>query len=253
MADTMSADKQAIRQRIWDALEQSGAAPRGAHGRIPDFEGSDRAADRLAELDAWRAAHVLKANPDRAQLPVRQRALHDGKLVYMAVPKPADIRPFFRLDPDELRAAGLDLDEVAAHRVAAQSVPKVHVTELRPVDLIVCGSVAVDRCGVRIGKGAGYSDIEVGLLAEAGLISERTTIVTTVHQLQVADDPLPHDRHDFTVDYIVTPEQVISCTGPTNRPTGLVWEDLTAAQAAAIPVLTGMAPLSEHPETGRTC
>lgn len=40
----------------------------------------------------------------------------------------------------------------------------------------------LDRC--RIGKGAGYGDIEVALLAEAGLSGPETTIYTTVHDLQ---------------------------------------------------------------------
>ena len=57
-----------------------------------------------------------------------------------------------------------------------------------------------------LGKGAGYSDIEVALLAEAGLISERTMIATTVHDLQVLDEDLPEQVHDFRVDLIVTPD-----------------------------------------------
>jgi 5-formyltetrahydrofolate cyclo-ligase len=109
-----------------------------------------------------------------------------------------------------------------------------------PVDLIVCGTVVVNRQGVRIGKGAGYSDIEVGLLAEAGLIGPVTIIATTVHQLQVVDEPLPHDEHDFTVDYIVTPQESIFC-GPAYRPRGVVWTNLGEEQIAAIPVLAAMA------------
>lgn len=109
-----------------------------------------------------------------------------------------------------------------------------------PVDLIVCGTVAVNRHGVRIGKGAGYSDIEIGLLTEAGLIEPATIIVTTVHELQVVDEPLPHDEHDFTVDYIVTPEEIITC-GPAYRPHGLVWPKLGQEQIAAIPALAAMA------------
>jgi 5-formyltetrahydrofolate cyclo-ligase len=124
--------KQFVRERVWTLLEESGAAPRGVHGRIPDFTGSDQAAERLTALDEWRAARVMKANPDRAQLPVRQKALRSGKLVYMAMPKLTDIRPFFRLDPGELRQAGLDTDEVAAHQVAAHAVHKVHVGASRP-------------------------------------------------------------------------------------------------------------------------
>ncbi|MGH3697262.1 MAG: 5-formyltetrahydrofolate cyclo-ligase [Pseudonocardiaceae bacterium] len=118
--------------------------------------------------------------------------------------------------------------------------PKVAVNDMHPVDLIVCGSVAVNLSGVRIGKGAGYSDIEVALLAQAGIIGSQTTIVTTVHSLQVLDEPLPHHEHDFSVDYIVTPEKIIHCDAPY-RPTGVIWHALDADKIAAIPVLAAMA------------
>ncbi|MGH3840529.1 MAG: hypothetical protein ACRDS0_03655 [Pseudonocardiaceae bacterium] len=42
-----------------------------------------------------------------------------------------------------------------------------------------------------------------------------------MHQRQVIDEPLPHDVHDFTLDYTVTPEEPISC-GPAYHPRGLV-------------------------------
>jgi 5-formyltetrahydrofolate cyclo-ligase len=47
----------------------------GAAGRIPNFTGAEAAAQRLRGLPEWRRARTLKANPDSAQLPVRQRAL----------------------------------------------------------------------------------------------------------------------------------------------------------------------------------
>ncbi|MGH3752321.1 MAG: 5-formyltetrahydrofolate cyclo-ligase [Pseudonocardiaceae bacterium] len=225
-----------IRERIWSRLAQAQASS-DPHRRIPDFVGAAAAATRLTEVPAWGRARVIKANPDQPQLPVREFALREGKLVYMAVPKLADPLPFFRLDPAEL---GDDAEALAAHRAAAVRAPKTAVADMRPIDLIVCGTVAVNRQGVRIGKGAGYSDIEVGLLAEAGLIGPTTTIVTTVHQLQVIDEPLPHDEHDFTLDYIVTPEEIISC-GPAYCPRGLVWPNLGTEQIAAIPVLAAMA------------
>lgn len=80
---------------------------------------------------------------------------------------------------------------------------------------MICGSVAVSPRGVRIGKGAGYSDIEVALLTEAGLLTDRTTIVTTVDDLQVVDDNLPETDHDFSVDVIVTPTRVLFCISST--------------------------------------
>lgn len=234
MPDTSVDDlKTAARHRVWDSLQSEDAAPPDVHGHIPSFFGAEQAAERLAALDVWRAAAVIKSNPDTAQLPVRIAALNDGKLLYMAVPKLATLEPFYRLDPADLDTP---IEVVATSGGAARLAEKVGVDRMRPVDLIVCGSVAVNRAGVRVGKGAGYSDIEVALLAEAGLIGPATTIVTTVHDLQVVDDDLPETEHDFSVDVIVTPNEVITC-GPPRRPAGIILDHLGPNQLANIPVL----------------
>ena len=197
----------------------------------------DAAADRLAHLPVWHAARVIKAVPDRAQQPVRERALRDGKLLYMAVPMLADDLPFCVLDPASLTVPP---PEAASRETAARIAPKIALDQMRPIDMVVCGSVAVNRQGARLGKGAGYSDIEVALLQEAGLIGPSTVIVTTVHPLQVIDAALPETEHDFSVDLIVTPDEVIEC-GPPRRPRGLYWEHLTEDKIAAIPVLAARA------------
>lgn len=225
--------KRAARERVWSLLEEHGAAPPDVFGRIPSFHGAQKAAERLAELPEWKNAQVIKAVPDTAQEPVRARALREGKLVYMAVPKLAEERPFYLLDPATL---AITPEEAANRRVAARVGQPVDVDAMRPVDLVVCGSVAVDRRGARLGKGAGYSDIEVALLLEAGLIGQATTIVSTVHRLQVVDGELPEGAHDFRVDVVVTPEGVIRCSEP-RRPRGLLWDDLPAEKIEAIPVL----------------
>jgi hypothetical protein len=113
---------------------------------------------------------------------------------------------------------------------------------------VICGSVAVNRNGVRLGKGGGYADLELALLVEAGLVSERTVMVTTVHALQVVDEPLPETEHDFRVDLIVTPDEVIACGSP-RRPPGVMWEPLDEAKIAAVPVLAQ--PGGEFPHGGR--
>lgn len=234
--------KQALRTQVWDLLEREHAVDRGVHGHIPAFTGAGAAATRLAGLPVWRAAQVIKAVPDRAQQPVRERALRDGKLLYMAVPMLADDRPFYVLDPGSLTVP----PQVAASREgAARAAPKIAVDQMRPVDMVVCGSVAVNRDGARLGKGAGYSDIEVALLQEAGLIGPRTLIVTTVHPLQVVDEAIPETEHDFSVDLIVTAGEVIEC-GPPRRPHGLYWEHLTPAKIAAIPVLASRAASNQN-------
>lgn len=227
-------EKQTVRERVWQLLErQQAVPPAGAYGCIPNFVGAEAAADRLAALPAWRTSRVLKAVPDKAQLPARARALAEHKIVYMAVPKLADERPFYLLDPN---AIDVPTAEAASSHVASYVARRVHPNEIQPVDLVVCGSVAVNRDGVRLGKGAGYSDLEIGLLQEAGLLGSETTIVTTVHPLQIVGERLPEAEHDFSVDLIVTPDDVIECGSP-RRPGGIFWEQLSPEQIAAIPAL----------------
>ena len=229
--------KQVIRTRVWDLLVQERVVERGVHGYIPAFTGADAAADRLAALPEWQAAQIVKAVPDRAQQPVRERALRDGKLLYVAVPRLAAELPFFVLDPAELTVTPA---EAATREHAAHHARNIGVEDMRRVDMVVVGSVAVNCRGTRVGKGAGYSDIEVALLQEAGRIGPSTVIVTTVHQLQVIDEPIPETEHDFSVDLIVTPDEVILCE-PQRRPTGLYWNTLTPAKVAAIPALAARA------------
>jgi 5-formyltetrahydrofolate cyclo-ligase len=218
-------DKQDVRERIWRLLQDEGAARfPGARGRIPNFTGAEAAADRLAELPEWDAAEVVKSNPDAPQLPVRRRARRDGKRLYMAVPRLRDERPFVRVESDPT------IKKAMEHGVPTS------VEELGHVDLVVCGTVAVNREGVRIGKGGGYSDLELGLLIEAGLVDDATTIVTTVHALQLVDEALPETEHDFRVDIVVTPEEVVR-TGATRRSAGIIWDHLDDETIAAIPVL----------------
>ncbi len=229
----VSQAKQAIRERLWSQLEQAGVVEPGVRGYIPAFDGAAQAARQLADLPAWQQAQVLEVAPDRAQLPVRIRALDDGKLLYMAAPKLAAAEPFYLLDPHNLPVPAAEAaDRIAASRIA----PGISISDMQPIDLIVCGSVAVNEHGARLGKGAGYSDIETALLAEAGLLTKQTIIATTVHDLQVLDEDLPEQPHDFRVDLIVTPERTI-WPGHPKRPEKLDLDSLSPGQIAAIPVL----------------
>jgi 5-formyltetrahydrofolate cyclo-ligase len=210
---------------VWETLEREGAARfPGARGRIPNFRGAEEAAQRLAERPEWGAVGVVKANPDSPQLPVRKRALADGKVIYMAVPRLRDERPFVRLARE------------ATIKGAMREGRPTAIDDMEPVDLVVCGSVAVNRDGARVGKGGGYSDLEFGLLVEAGRVGDRTVIVTTVHQLQLLDEELPETEHDFRVDLIATPDEVVE-TGGRKRPPGILWEHLDDQKIAAVPVL----------------
>jgi 5-formyltetrahydrofolate cyclo-ligase len=217
--------KQRVRERIWRTLESEGAARfPGARGRIPNFRGAEAAAARLAELPEWKAASVVKSNPDAPQLPVRRRARRDGKTLYMAVPRLAEDKPF-------LRVAG----DPTIKKALSEGAP-AGVEDLGHVDLIVCGTVAVNHTGVRVGKGGGYSDLELGLLTEAGLVDDATVIVTTVHPLQLLAEELPETAHDFRVDIVVTPDDVVRTHGRRRSP-GVLWEHLDDETIESIPVL----------------
>jgi 5-formyltetrahydrofolate cyclo-ligase len=68
-------------------------------------------------------------------------------------------------------------------------------------------------------------------------------LVTTVHALQVIDEPIPETDHDFRVDLIVTPDEVIDCQAP-REPPRILWDHLDEDKIAAIPVLTTQRPTS---------
>jgi 5-formyltetrahydrofolate cyclo-ligase len=224
--------KQGVRERVWAGLERERASRfPGARGRIPNFVGAEAAAERFAGRPPWFAAQIVKANPDSPQLPVRRRALAEGKTVYMAVPRLREERPFVRLARE------------ATIRGAMREGRPVRIEDMEPVELVVCGSVAVNRAGVRVGKGGGYSDLELGLLVEAGLVDDATLIATTVHPLQLLEEELPETEHDFRVDVIVTPEDVIE-TAAQKRPPGILWDHLEETKIAAVPVLTRLRPSS---------
>lgn len=229
--------KQELRERIWDELEARGEArfPYPPHGRIPNFAGAAEAAERLTALSDWRAADVVKSNPDSPQLPVRRAALREGKTVYMAVPRLREEKCFLRLDPETID----DIDH--ATTIGGSAAVGVHVApeDMESVDLIVAGSVVVNEYGARVGKGEGYSDLEFGILREFGLVSDQTSTVTTVHETQVVDESIATTAQDVPMDWILTPERTIE-TAAESKPTGIEWQALTADQRAEIPILDGL-------------
>jgi 5-formyltetrahydrofolate cyclo-ligase len=236
-ADVLAA-KAALRQEVWSAMRAAKVARfPGAAGRIPNFTGAEAAAERLRALSAWQAAGNLKANPDSAQWPVRQRALEDGKTVYMAVPRLAGPEPFFALDPDHLSEPPRRAASISG---ATRSARRVVLADVAPVDLVVMGCVAAGEDGARLGKGGGFADLEFALATAAGLIGPHTTSVTTAHEIQVRPaGAIPLTDHDVPVDFIITPERIIDCR-PRHRPRpvgGICWDDLTEEKIAAIPLL----------------
>lgn len=237
--------KALARHRAYQGLKEAKAArfPFPIEGRIPNFKGAEAAARLLQTLPAYQRANALKVNPDAPQLPVRAMALADGKTVYL--PSPRLRGAFLKLSPDRIpegetrRAASLshcakygqelDLAEFAAE------------LKKRPVDLVVAGSVAVTRQGARAGKGEGYSDLEYALLQELGLPHVPT--VTTVHTAQIVED-LPVEPYDLSLDYIITPHEIIETNNPYPKPKGIAWDRLSPEDLEAMPLLAELRELT---------
>jgi 5-formyltetrahydrofolate cyclo-ligase len=231
-------DKDVLRSNIWLELTQKGAAVGQPYGHIPAFLGGDKAAGRLANLPIWQRAKVIKCNPDTAQVPVRVRALQDGKLLYMAVPRLTQERCFVELRATELQAQGIDFLSAATHQGAMQHGRLVAFEEMEPIDLVVTGCVAVSRDGGRTGKGAGFADLELGILRQMDLVRTETPIVTTVHPIQLVDNPqLPMLSHDWSLTWIITPDEAIETQVVRSQPAGLEWDKVQPEQLETIPIL----------------
>jgi len=231
--------KDQIRRAVWKAMDREGVSRfPGADGRIPNFAGAKLAAEKLASHRLWRRARVIKVNPDSPQTHARRMALEEGKTLIMAVPRLRDTHPFRLLDPRRL--SGKQKREAATIKGALRHGKVVAEEELPEIDFVLTGSVAVNLSGARVGKGGGFSDLEYGLLIEAGRIDEHTTVATTVHPIQVLREHLPVTDHDLPIDLLATPRAVIEVERQYPRPRGILWNHLQPPQIREIPILERM-------------
>ncbi|MBD1907489.1 5-formyltetrahydrofolate cyclo-ligase [Funiculus sociatus GB2-A5] len=231
------ADKDNLRADIWSLLKQKGLAIGDPQGHIPNFVGSQKAAEQLADLPIWQQSKAIKCNPDSPQIPVRSRALKDGKRLYMAVPRLTNTRCFVELTAEDLQQRNIPLEEGAIARKALTYGRLVTFEEMQPIDLVMVGCVAVTRNGGRAGKGAGFADLELAMLKEFGLVQSDTPIVTTVHTLQIVEERLPMQPHDWGLDWIVTADEAIATNTTYPRPAGLDWDTIRPDQYKEIPIL----------------
>ncbi|XP_077144985.1 methenyltetrahydrofolate synthase domain-containing protein isoform X2 [Ranitomeya variabilis] len=227
-----------VRQKVWDYMEHSNLAdfPRPVHHRIPNFKGAVQACERLSTLQEFQSAQTVKINPDTPQRTARFLTLQANKTLLVPTPR---LRTglFNRITPppgankEALRICS------TSQGVKDFSIPLGLDSAMR-VDLVVVGSVAVSEKGWRIGKGEGFADMEFAMMVAMGAVTERTVVVTVVHDCQVLDFPEDLlDDHDLTVDYVLTPTRVIKtgCTRP--KPQGIIWSKISRDLMSKIPIL----------------
>ncbi|KFR05581.1 Methenyltetrahydrofolate synthase domain-containing protein, partial [Opisthocomus hoazin] len=202
-------------------------------------QGASHAATRLLGLQEFKAASVVKINPDAPQKNARFLTLEARKTLLVPTPR---LRTglFNKIVPPS--GATKEILRVCAtsQGIKEYSVP-VGLDGKARVDLVVVGSVAVSEKGWRIGKGEGYADMEYAMMVSMGAVQEDTPVVTVVHDCQVVDiaEELLDD-HDLTVDYILTPTRTIKTNCKRPKPQGIIWRVTLYEMLGKIPILKSL-------------
>ena len=239
--------KDVVRRDIWGQLVAAGVNVGPSYDRIPNFVGADVAAQRLSELDAWKRARTIKCNPDPPQIPVRLRALYDGKLLFAPVPYLTRGFPYLRIDPDRLVAKGVDFETAATAQGFVEHGEPLGFEDMEALDFCVVGCVAVTRSGGRTGKGAGFADLEHGIFRQLGLTNADTPIATTVHSLQVVEDArVVIEPHDNALTYIATEFELMSTGARQAEKGGVDWPRVREDQFRDIPFLAELRSRMEY-------
>lgn len=231
--------KDVVRNQVWHTLEATGVAVGPAWSMIPNFVGADTAAWLLAQTPEWQRARTVKTNPDAPQIPIRLRALYQGKTVFAPVPYLTRDFPYLRIEPEKLKAKGVSFELAATSQGYMEHGERIDFQDVEPLDFCVVGSVAVSRAGGRTGKGAGFADLETAIFRELGIVTDATPVVTTVHSSQLVDDTVVViESHDSPLDMVATEQELIR-TGHTGaRPGGVDWDKVRPDQFETIPFLS---------------
>jgi 5-formyltetrahydrofolate cyclo-ligase len=195
--------KEEVRKFVWKRIEKLAIPPFPVSGRIPNFNGSKKACERIRELEKYRKSKVVFSAPDSPLKKAREIVLKDNKILLAVKPR---MTGFLVLKgARDATIKGMVRDGI--------EIKENELYKLKKVDLFIQGCVAVDVKGNRIGKGSGYGDKEYELLKKHGLIDDCLYVVIA-HDIQVFDD-LSNlmEEHDIKADVILTPNKVIWCEG----------------------------------------
>ncbi|GGU86104.1 5-formyltetrahydrofolate cyclo-ligase [Streptomyces albospinus] len=166
----------ALARRVLELDELRAGSPEGAAPTVAAYVSIDGEPDTRSLLDALRAAGV------RVLLPV---LLPDNDLDW-AVYEGAE----------HLVPAGWGLHEPDGERLTPEAVTRA--------DVVLLPGLAVDRTGLRLGRGGGSYDRVLARLEGAGA---RTSLVVLLHDDEVLDE-VPAEPHDRRVHAAVTPSGV---------------------------------------------
>lgn len=231
--------KDIVRNEVWRSLEATGTAVGPAWSMIPNFVGADMAAWHLAQTPEWQRAQTVKTNPDAPQIPIRLRALYQGKTVFAPVPYLTRDFPYLRIDPKKMIEKGISFELAATSQGFVEHGDRIGFEDVDVIDFCVVGSVAVSRAGGRTGKGAGFADLETAIFRALGKLPDTTPVVTTVHSSQlVPDTVVVIESHDSPLDMVATELELIRTASTARKPMGVDWDRVRPDQFETIPFLS---------------
>jgi 5-formyltetrahydrofolate cyclo-ligase len=213
---------------------------------IADFQGSDKAVQRLVDHRYYQESQVIFITPDNCLEQLRHQALLDDKTVLTT--SYSIKRGFWVLQkkhiPEDklLYASTLDGMERVGRPVTLQQI----AAEVGHVDYMVTGTGAINEEGVRFGKGHGFFDAEWGMLHRMGVITTATPAAALVHDCQVLQQVLYPEVFDTVADVIFTPTRTLAVESPHKPDRGIVWALLDPHMFETIPPLQELKDLESR-------
>jgi 5-formyltetrahydrofolate cyclo-ligase len=88
--------------------------------------------------------------------------------------------------------------------------PWLPASAIADATVVLVPALAVDRCGVRLGRGGGFYDRSLGLCRGD------TKLVAVVRDAEVVDE-LPSEAHDVRMTHALTPDRGVIALRGTHR------------------------------------
>jgi len=196
--------------------------------RYPHFVGAEKASIRAAVLDEFIAAKVVLVSPGVAVL--SDTVLSQGKMLVSPTPGLREEKVLQQLVKND------EAETITTDGKRRQKFRRLELNEDAKIDVLVVGSMLVDKTGRRMGKKWEQVGLEFVL---GGLPSQNLIVITLVHDCQVVEE-LPgafFSPMDVPVDIIITPSTVIRVKDRLPKPRNILWDKVTEGMLEEIPVL----------------
>ncbi|XP_037960241.1 methenyltetrahydrofolate synthase domain-containing protein-like [Teleopsis dalmanni] len=230
--------KRQYRLKMWKKLEKNSFGPEitRIYNRVPDFHSNKKASKILTSTYEFKKAKNIYVEVEKSLRHAKVEVLKAKKNLYLPSKSETTILEKIVLPSDK---KNLTLKDALRLEYSPKYHTDITLENKIELDMVIIGSVVVSREGYCIGRGNGYTDLNIGLLLECGMVTSKTIIVTVVSDMQVIEEisPILFKPYDIGVDIIVTRTQIIRVPQRLPRPSGIFWELLSEKRMNKTPCL----------------